>query len=344
MPTSVEKLRDFYLNLISRDDIEEESELNKRIRQFDTYIQESNPDLTNMDLIIESFLDAACMSISSGVLRTPPSEFIFNINQLENLGGINQIENSLNVGRRNSKPWFFEVRVRAWYSNHFGRMFSDLDDEYDQSVCEFAIDINGVRSQVIECKRKTDRLSEVAEEPFKNWYRRRYEKAISQFKSTESPEIEDLYHPKRHLIIGVTDVATGVGSTEESLSDECDYEVVGCRERDIQKVKKWIREVHNDENLRVDQITIVWNNYYLDNGVRKGLTENTEKVFADDQVVDYEGWNIYGHTLQTSEFRRIMLHHEPKEDKWVVFGMGGDHQRAFIQDAAQNTSEENSDE
>lgn len=331
-----EALRSFYLNIIPEDEIDEASLIEKRIEDLEGYIN-GEIHFSEANTIANSALDAACLSIASGLSTPSPSNFMFTLENIETLGGTEAVKNALNTKRGSSEPWLFENRVRAWYTNHLQQTFPDLDDKYEGSVCEFAITIEDLADQMVEVKRMSGRLSEIEEEDFKEWYSGRYSKAVDQFESTENLEGEDLDEPKRHLIVGVNDVAMGVRGTQEYIAEDMGYEVRGCRGEDISEVKKWIDDFHEESSIEVDQVTIVWKNYFVDKEVRKGISERTEKVFSDEDIEDYKGWNIYGHTLQMGEFRRFILHHEPKEDNWIVAGMDADNKNFFSFNGAEET-------
>lgn len=338
----MERLLNFYLDLVPESEIKEDSLLEARIEELRTYIKNDNPDISQFKTILDSVLDCTCLSIASGNLRASPTSFSPSVEDIENIGGNKGIKRTLNARESNAKPELFEERVRAWYSKHYTRTFPDLDDQYEGSVCEFAFDLKGVKAQMIECKRRVN-SSEVDEESFKNWYREKLKESIGQFNKTEE-KLKSLHKINRHLIIGVDDKGTGPWGTEEKIGELKGYPVEGCRDEDIEELKNWIHEVHKEDLKsgldQIDQLTIVWRNYYRDEGVRKGITERTAKLFSNPLIKDYSGWNIFVHTLDKGDYHRFALHHEPKRDNWVVFGLDGDKKLAFSQQAAEKTKKE----
>lgn len=332
-------LKKFYLDLIEGE-IKENGVLDKRVKQLtQASNSEENVNLEDANLILDSILDALSISIVTGNIDRSRTSFEFKINDITNLGDESDRNELLNDYRSGSLPKLFETRVRAWYSNLYDIPFTDLDNEYSQSVCEFAIqeryDSELDNTQLVECKRFNSSSS--ANKNLKENFRDHYQKAISQMESTEEA-IDSVETGKKHLILDVSKRTREI----RKLNEDKKYTVLGPRKEDIEEIKREIREVK--DKFEADQITLVWKNTYKDGDLIKCLVEHTEKLKQDKNIRDYAGWTINPQIEieNNKSYRGLRAYWTEKRKEWIIADFDADpsNQTFFIQEPAREISEE----
>jgi|GEM_PF-1989186 len=335
MPDFSDSLKSFFLDLVDAEaEINEESLLSERISGLEKILPDSEAGTEESEILLKSALDATCLSILSGNIGRNPTDYELGIEDITNIGQEDERNEGLNsIKYGKSRDWLFENRVRAWYGNHLDSIFPDLTQKHDESVCEFAIQEESFENQIIECKRFNGSLVEMIDEKLERKFERHYEKVIEkQFPSTES--LENLENAKRHLLLEITDYSSETRIIEGNGTE---YEVEGCRDEEIGRVKDIILEKHED--FEIDQITLVWTILYKDEEKVKGIAERTEKIISSEEIIDYQGWNFFGHKDFTGNqsFGKLLCHHEAKSDEWMIAALDADNQVFFTQKPAEPT-------
>ncbi|QGA80665.1 hypothetical protein [Candidatus Nanohalobium constans] len=335
MPNFADSLREFFLVIASSEtEIKENSLLKNRLEKLEEISSEQEIGFDASEALLKSTLDATCLSILSGNIEKKPTESELTIDEITNIGEESDRKEGLNsVSPSKSRSWLFESRVRAWYGNHLNQTFPDLTQECNhESVCEFIIKEEDKETQLVECKRFNS-IVDLEDEEIERKFETHYSKASGkQFPSTEN--LEDIKKCERHLLIGITDYSS---EKRKITGNGTEYEVEGCKEEDIEQVKKVIKS--NYEDFDVDQITLVWTTLYKDKGKVKGIAERTETIISSPDVIDYEGWNLFGHKDFTGDasFGRLLCHHQAKSDNWMIDGLDADNQVLFSQQPAEKT-------
>lgn len=331
-----EELIQFYDELLDTEiEFDDSSRISERMEALDS-IQGSNITEEQLSALLKSSLHGMAFSLMSGNLKTTPNRRKWELKNEEDLGDLTEIRGELiGKSRSNADTLLFETLVRGWYGQKFNQTFPDLTDcdKFDEGdkKCEFIIEQNNEKTQIVEAKKLTSCRTE--DKLVRN-FRNHYKKAVKQFNNTS--KVLNLENTVSHLIVDISRFSR----TESKIEHEKrQIQTTGLTTEEIQKAKKLLgNEIPSPD---IDQITLVANQTYEVEGKPRAIIQRAETITEDDDVTDYEGWTVSGLTgyLTAAPVKSLEIHSEAKPQKWLTFGQDGFDGNAFTWSGPEKTGE-----
>jgi hypothetical protein len=255
----------------------------------------------------EILLDSIALQLATGNRRSVFDSF--RVDNPKLLGGSKYRLAKLRESDEAQLDWHFQILVQAAASAKGLGLLKDLRDDprfSNSRVCDYAINGNNDKFELLECKRihPEGSLSLNPVQDVITKIRSRLPSAIDQLERTS--HVSHVFGNSLCVKHALIDISGYSGGQEKVSSHSVNLVLGGFQQNDICAIESAVAS----NCIGLDRLTLCWYTPIWIDGKIRAILQQTKSIFQSTVKVDlfnYEGWTVEGYPLSQAEYREFRV-------------------------------------